>query len=133
MKAPVRVGSPLGKPPASVKAAGILEVILGGGVNLEDAGALVLLAAALEAEDWSDLDEVAAADAEAEVASEAEDAALGLDAVGIALLVDPVSCGRFPCAVVVDRRKPAINRKSIINENADECRKDRIMTVAHAA
>lgn len=122
MKPPARLGNPLGKPPDSVKAEGLLEVILGGGVALEEADCFELLvatldelvlAAALEAEDWSDLDEEAATDAEVEVASEAEelaDVAVGPDAVGIALLVDPVSCGRFPWAMAVDRRKSVMNR-----------------------
>lgn len=143
MKAPARVGSPLGKPAVSAKAEGVLEVILGGGVTLEEADCLELVAAALvglvlaaavEAEDWSDVDEEAA-DAEVEVASEAEglgDVAVGPVAVGIALLVEPVSCGRFPCAIAMERMKPVAKRKSIISEDADERREDRILVVVQA-
>jgi len=144
LKAPARVGSPLGNPAVSAKAEGVPEVILGGGVTLEEADCLELVAAAPDglvlaapvgAEDWSDLDEEAAADAEVEVASEAEelgDVAVGLGAVGIALLVEPVSCGRSPCAIAMERMKPVIKRKGIISENADERREDRIPAVVQA-
>ena len=132
MKAPESDGSPLGKPPGAVKAEGVLEVILGGGAALE------VLVAALEVEVWSVLDEEeeAAADADVAVASEAAEVAevaLGLDAVGIALLVDPVSCGRLPCAITVERREPIMSRKSIITEDAEERREDRILAVLQAA
>ena len=96
----------------------------------------LVLAAAPEAEDWADgEDEVVAEPAEVAVASEAEElaaVAVALDAVGIALSVDPVSCGRFPCAIAVERSKPEMRRKSIIGENADESREDRILAVARA-
>lgn len=109
----MRVGSPLGNPGASAEAEGVLEVILGGGVALEEAASLELLgavlAAALEAEDWSVLDEDAAAEV-ASVAEEPADVAVGLVAVGIALLVEPVSCGRFPCAMVAERRNPVMSK-----------------------
>lgn len=129
MYAPERVGSPVGKPGASAEAKGVLEVIFGGGVTIEEADCLELLgaalkelvlAAALEADDWSGWDEEAAA----EVASEVADVAVGLDAVGIALLVEPVSCGRFPCATAIERRMLVMNRQSIISETGDERRED---------
>lgn len=64
-------------------------------------------------------------------ADEADDVGGGLEAVGIALSVDPVSWGRFPCATVTDTKTQSRSSKQLISDAADKPRSKRILLVGY--